>query len=191
MKKVLPAITLLTMAAITLPAHAVRLGANVGYTSGNYEEDDTNSDLDADTLDVGFVLDTAKPNRVFGYRLNVNYVDGEIDDDVDVSGLYVNNTFGFRISETSSYRFWVGPTVAVYAVEIDSDLGDADGYGFGLGGAVGVDLVLDAPVDVGFELGLRGIDFVLDSDDDEEFFDDDDIEYDGTEFYLKANLFFK
>lgn len=187
------AISLLALA----PANAIRFGANLGVTNGDYESHDINGDVEADTIDFGFVLDTTKAGRLFGYRLNINYLQGEIDDDVngasDADGLYVNNIFGFRLHEDAISRVWIGPSIFVANVNIDLPGDNADGIGYGIGGSVGIDFKTNSNMDIGFEAGLRTADYHIDTDSDnnnDSIFDLSTFDYDGREIYAKINILF-
>lgn len=183
--------------AFALPAAAIGLGGNIGVTTGGYETDSfaNDFDVDGDSVDFGFVLDTSKVNKLFGYRLNVNYLTGEVDDDfgnsLDVEGLYANNVFSFTIIENTDIRFWAGPSVALSLLELETSTGDEDGVGFAFGGSVGLDFRTKNNLDIGLEAGVRRAAFAFDLNDDEDFDDGTDLEYEGTEVYGKVNFIFR
>lgn len=171
-------------------AHAVKLGANVGLTDGDAEIDNSFSDdVDIETTEFGFTLDTRRPNRVFAYRLHANLVDGEIDSFVNARGLNVTNTFGFQLNgaSNSSVAVWLGPSISLgrLDVEFESQFGDAsdDGTFFSVGPTVGVDVISRTGTPTfAFELGYRLGVLV---------FDDDTFEdLDTSEFLIRAGVLF-
>lgn len=171
-------------------AHAVKLGANVGLTAGDADFDgNTGDDIDYETTEFGFTLDTRRPSRVFAYRLHANLVDGEIDSAVNARGLNVTNTFAFQLNTASdsSAAVWLGPSISLgrLDVEFESNFGDAsdDGTFVSIGPTVGVDIVSRTGTPTfAFELGYRLGVLV---------FDDDTFEdLDTSEFLIRAAVLF-
>lgn len=175
-----------------LPSQAARFGGNIGLSDNDYDSDEGDS-ADSSAYDVGLVFDTGKPGRVFAYRLNLNYIDGEIDDSrlgtIDLKGIYINNSFTFAIRENETRRIWLGPNV--YFADIDYELNgdDEDGVAFGYGIVAGIDFMHASDVSFGLEAGLRKGIHLIDSGNSPEF-NFEDYEYDGRELYVKLNVFF-
>lgn len=123
-------------------AFAVGFGVFADFSSGSGEAEwDGGSewDIDSDMVAGGFVLDTAPSNEsTFNYRLNIGLADQTLEDDygedLDATGFYVENIFGFALIKKENFRWWLGPLVRigyysgeaeieglVYEAEIDFD----------------------------------------------------------------------
>jgi hypothetical protein len=91
-------------------------------------------DFSSNDLNVGFTLDTAVArDRLFNYRLNLNYVRAWIDPDgvpglspnaeTTSDGVDVENFFGFGVVRRPGLRWWVGPSVRISlarAISVDA-----------------------------------------------------------------------
>ena len=128
----LPRLALLA-ALLLLPSAswALGLGANLGYSyrTGTLGGNDValgsfidypDLDFSSSDLNVGFTLDTAVArDRLFNYRLNLNYVHGWIDPktvpglspnaETRSDGLDLENVFGFGVIRRPDLRWWIGP----------------------------------------------------------------------------------
>lgn len=160
---------------------ALGLGLNLGYAYriGTLGAEDTalstnNSypdlDFSSNDLNVGLTLDTAVArDRLFNYRLNVDYVRGWIDPDT-VPGLSPNaettsdgvdleNIFGFGVVRRPDLRWWVGPSLRIsIARALSVDSGAAQYFAsplvnVGAGIVTGVNLHRGRHVSAGMTLG--------------------------------------
>lgn len=99
-------------------AEAFSIGPYVEIStgSGSLEWDISGEkfDIDMDTAAIGFTLDTAAIAPVFlNYRLNVGFEGKELEDEfntsLDLTGITVDNIFGFTITQSPYFRWWFGP----------------------------------------------------------------------------------
>lgn len=121
-------------------------------------------DVGVGTAAVGFVLDTAPIGpAVFNYRLNVGFEGQVLEEDdnednaLEMSGVTVENIFGFAVVRKPTLRWWVGPLVrfGYYAGETDDYIAPDPGVGpltfsryrteaelfeFGVGAATGLNI---------------------------------------------------
>ncbi|MBE0501952.1 MAG: hypothetical protein IBX47_10970 [Desulfuromonadales bacterium] len=154
-------------------AFAVKFGAFLDVSGGSGEaewESDWNAwDIDARTAAVGFVFDTvAADNRVFNYRMNIGIANQVLEDDygaeLDTTGFYVENIFGFALIKKADFCWWVGPLVRVgfYSGESENSLSDIDidYFELGIGAVTGLNLDVGRSIlspSVGFRVsGLAG-----------------------------------
>ena len=118
-------LSLLLMLATT-PTLASGFGAFVeGISgSGDVEIDWDNSgnqppfDNDFSGGHFGFILDTnLARDSVFNYRLNVGLGALDAEDDfgtaLELGGVTVDNTFGFGVVRSKSFRLWIGPQIRI------------------------------------------------------------------------------
>ena len=137
-------------------AFAIGLGAFLDYSSGSgeaeWDSDYNEWDIDAKTFAGGFVLDTAPTNEsFFNYRLNLGIANQVLEDDfgveLDSTGIYAENIFGFAIIQKNDFRWWIGPLVRVgyYSGETDTNTDssgtqdiDIDYAELGVGGVTGL-----------------------------------------------------
>lgn len=149
MKKLPLMFCVLSLLFFNSSALAVGLGGFLDYSTGSgeaeWDSDIDEWDIDADTFAGGFVLDTAPTNEsYFNYRLNLGIANQTLEDDygdeLDSTGLYVENIFGFAIVQKETFRWWAGPLVRIgfYSGEIDEVDIDVDYFEFGLGGVTGL-----------------------------------------------------
>ena len=107
----LPRLALLAALLLLLGGNDVALGSFIDYPDLDFSSSD---------LNVGFTLDTAVArDRLFNYRLNLNYVHGWIDPktvpglspnaETRSDGLDLENVFGFGVIRRPDLRWWIGP----------------------------------------------------------------------------------
>ncbi|MCI5158972.1 MAG: hypothetical protein D3906_11175, partial [Candidatus Electrothrix sp. AUS1_2] len=89
---------------------------DISTGSGSLEWDISGEefDMDMNTAAIGFTLDTAALAPVFfNYRLNVGFEGKELEDEfntaLDLTGITVENIFGFAITQSPYFRWWIGP----------------------------------------------------------------------------------
>lgn len=131
-----------------LPAAAAGVGAYAEFAtgSGDFEYDfSPEFDVDAESAGVGFVFDTNLSGpQVFNYRLNVGYERLDLEDDfnttLELDGLVIDNTFGFALASSPTFRWWLGPQVriAFYNGETDNGFEEIDLAAFGVGAVTGM-----------------------------------------------------
>ena len=150
-------------------------------------------EFDADYRGFGFVLDTnVASNRVFNYRLNLGFkqVDFEyMDIDVDMSGISIENTFGFSVFSNKALRIWIGPQINLNFLSGDDNWGD-DYWttGLGLGIVSGINIHAGPVVSICFDLGWR---HNKNWGDYEEGNDDYDLTIDGNEIFTTISILFR
>jgi hypothetical protein len=147
-----------------LPATAAGIGgyAEFGTGSGDFEYDfSPEFDVDARSAGFGFVFDSnlAGP-RIFNYRLNIGYERLELEDDfsttLDLDGLVIDNTFGFALAGSPTFRWWLGPQVRIgfYNGETDDGFEEVDLAAFGIGAVTGMNF-MTGNVCMSVSLGAR------------------------------------
>ena len=120
-------------------------------------------------------------DRLFNYRLNVGYdkLDVEGDDwndtTLELGGLVIDNTFGFGVLRTETFRLWLGPQVRLgfYGGETDNSGTKLEAalFAFGLAPVVGANWNLGDSFTLSLVAGYRfmgfagGVDLSDDSDD--------------------------
>lgn len=147
----------------------VSVGDSGSYTQ-NYDNDlipDQEIDIDyKPSAGVGIAFDTnLGRDRVFNYRLGLEYMKREIDaeDGVSCSGdcdfgarLNMVHTFGFALLKTETVRLWMGPRINI-AYEWDS--GDngyvRENFELGVAPALGINVNLGRLVTLGADLDYR------------------------------------
>lgn len=199
---------LLSLLLAAPPARAVGLGLYGGGGGGSMTwtidpDDGSDFDEDADTSHgtFGFVLDTAvSTNSVFNYRLNVGadrFV-SEFDDfgpdDWELSGIVIDNAFGFAIVRNRAVRLWVGPQLRIAWYEGHpegrEDDEDIQVAAFGLGPVLGLNLNLGPVVTLALDGGFRWVGYGGEWDDDAT---DWTADLSGTEgmVFLNASVLFR
>lgn len=129
-------------------AFAIGIGPFLDISGGSgeseWESDYDSWDVDTSTGAIGFVLDTAPTNeRTFNYRLNVGIANQVMKDDfgdeLDSTGIYIENIFGFAFLKNENFRWWAGPLIRLgyYSGEVDNSNIDIDYAEFGIGAVTG------------------------------------------------------
>lgn len=151
-------------------AHAIGTGVyfSGGGGSGTFEWDDEDESFDSDqkSLGVGFVMDTAVRNQSpFNYRLQIGYealdLKDEFDTTLEMGGVVFDNTFGFAMVQTPTFRLWGGPQIRLgyFSGETDKKrLGEAisvDLAAVGVGLALGANFGISQNFALGATLGVR------------------------------------
>lgn len=162
-------------------AWALGLGVNLGYAyrTGSLSAEDVSPppdvsypdlDFSSNDLNVGFTLDTAVArDRLFNYRLNLDYERGWIDPDTvpglspnaetTSDGVNIENIFGFGVVRRPDLRWWIGPSVRISLARARSvDAGAAQYYeqpliAVGAGIVTGVNLHRGRRMSAGMTLG--------------------------------------
>ena len=122
----------LLLTAGSAPAWAIRQGISleVGGGSGDAEWDADVNDwaIDSRSFAIGYVMDSApEPTQLFNYRLKAGLIwqDLESDDkdrlNLDSTGIFIENIFGFALLRNDDYRWWLGPSVRVGLFSGDDD----------------------------------------------------------------------
>jgi hypothetical protein len=167
---------LLTTTAVSQPLAAgvgIYIPAHSGSGEWDFEDSgcdwsgcyDFDYEVDVDTFNIGFgfVMDTAPADdRVFNYRLGIGIEKFEADlpwsTELDMTGLAINNTFGFKLfrSREGLVRVWLGPRIRVglYYGNYDGDWFDDEADAFGA--EFGVAPVLGANFNIGRVITLAG-----------------------------------
>ncbi|HEY6007865.1 MAG TPA: hypothetical protein VIU40_06030 [Geobacteraceae bacterium] len=184
-------------------ASAVGVGGylELGGGSGEFEFSDiSNSEFDVDASygGLGFVLDTSPGGTgVFSYRLNVGFEGltldpDDFDDNIELGGFVIDNTFAFAVVRAPAVRVWVGPQIrlAYYSGETENSNLDTDLGAFGIGLAAGANIYPNpqgrfalAP-----SLGFRRVGYAGEMDDG--FGGTDDLEGYTNLFYLNLAVLF-
>ena len=157
---------LIALLAAPTTVLAVGFGANFtyGYRTGTLGDvDDFFPDIDwtSNDISVGFTLDTAvASDRVFNYRMNLNYEHGIVEfndsgDTVGSNGMAMDHIFGFGIIRTRSMRFWLGPAIRIAVAGIDDKGVDAIEADFGVGGVMGLNLHMGDAMSAGMTFGYQ------------------------------------
>jgi hypothetical protein len=165
----------IAMFAVTFCAFSSAEAAGIGffYSQGEKTSDWT-SDWSMTTAarlsskmehkDFGLVFDTnLAKDRLFNYRLEFGKAEADIKPFFDsappsnmkVEGLVMNHDFGFGARVAPFLRIWLGPEIRITWMDgvLASDpLQDLDLFGFGVGGAVGLNFNLPGSV----TLGIKG-----------------------------------
>lgn len=133
---------------VSSSAFALSLGGYAQFEggSGTVEPDEGDSiDFTSSAWGVGFTLDTDPMTKdLWCYRLNVGYqgltfdMDEPIDDTLDMTGWFLDNTFAFTIANDGMMRYWAGPVIRLSSMEDDEEGGDVTLGGFGIGVAAGL-----------------------------------------------------
>jgi hypothetical protein len=154
---------------LTTNVFAVAVGPYVDLSkgSGEFEWDGASNtfDIDASSAAVGFVLDTAPTNEgVFNYRLNVGVARQDLDFDVfsvgttyELTGLAIENVFGFALVREPGLRWWVGPLIDVgfYGGESEDGSTDVGVFELGIGAATGMNFRAGSNVIIAPSIGFR------------------------------------
>jgi hypothetical protein len=105
---------------------------------------------------VGLSWDTTvAEDRLFNYRMNLGYEWFELDESYGArekfSGVFLENTFGFRLFANEGMRLWWGPqtVMGIYDAEI----------GFGLGLSLGANLHVSETSTIGITFGARSMEY--------------------------------
>ena len=161
--------TFLMTTPIVTDSMAFGLGAFYSYGSGDSDVDidddySTKEEFDDERTGFGFVLDTTvATDRLFNYRLNIGYkqVDLEYHNcELDLSGISIENTFGFGVFRNKALRIWLGPQINLSYLTGDGNWGQADvddvwTVGCGLGVVSGINIHAGPVVSICFDLGWR------------------------------------
>jgi hypothetical protein len=145
---------------------AVAMGPYIDLSSGSgdfeYDYSVTTSDIDTGAFAIGFALDTAPTDEnSFNYRLNVGLSRENIEDSsgytFELSGLQVENVFGFSLMRKDDFRWWMGPSVGIgfYGGESEDGAADVNLTQFSLGGATGLNFKINENVIIAPSLGFR------------------------------------
>jgi hypothetical protein len=179
---------------------AMGLGLYIEGSGGSLDDWEVDTpfgdiDLDGDSEKgiLGFVLDTAvAKDTLFNYRLNLG-IGGfvadfdQIDEDLEMGGVVLDNTFGFGVVRTDTVRLWLGPQIriAYYTGEFeDSDFG-MDIVEVGLAPVLGLNLHVGQTVTFSFSAGYRISGYAGEDD------DSNDVEGTGEEFFGNIGLIFR
>jgi hypothetical protein len=168
MKKLIAVAGLVMFLSIAMVSDVKALGlgfyGSIGGGSGEAELESDGPgntsfdfDVDNDHASFGFVLDTAvAKDTLFNYRLSLGYEQttstDEWGDDLDLSGLVIDNDFGFGVVRNEKVRLWVGPEVRLSFLSGDLPTHDVTAFGFGIGPVVGLNLNLGDVAALGFKL---------------------------------------
>ncbi|WPD23516.1 MAG: hypothetical protein Q3M24_07370 [Candidatus Electrothrix aestuarii] len=155
-------------------AEAISMGPYIDLSTGTgsleWQYTGDEFDIDMNTIAVGFVLDTAALSpSFFNYRLNIGFEGRELEADdnstLDLSGIVVENIFGFSLTQTPYYRWWVGPLLHFSAHSGDSDtVYDEYGYPYeyeydfvqyGVGVVTGVNFMVNPYMTFSGSIGFR------------------------------------
>lgn len=159
-------LTVLCFCLLTTNVFAVAVGPYLDLSkgSGDFEWDaaPNNIDIDVRSGAVGVVIDTAPTNEsVFNYRLNVGIARQDIEDNFgttfELTGLAVENVFGFALVREPGLRWWLGPLVDLGFYGGESKVGDVDvqAFEFGIGAATGMNFRAGRNVIIAPSIGFR------------------------------------
>jgi hypothetical protein len=164
----------------------VYITGTYGMMKWNYEPDSAGSvqvpfDSDITKIGLGLIFDTnVSKDRLFNYRLNLgldyislnynrraktnNYYESyniptELKDR-NCLGFHANNTFGFGLYRSESYRIWVGPQVGFGFYYDDKDKSNITkspfwNYYAMAGIAAGINMHMSESVSLAFDCGFR------------------------------------
>ncbi|MDH5324932.1 MAG: hypothetical protein OEZ68_16060 [Gammaproteobacteria bacterium] len=138
---------------IPVSGFSLGLGMTVGSGTEDWEDtwglgNDYNHSGDRELSHFGFVIDSAvAKTTIFNYRLSIVSEDNNVVDDGDglyMSGMALNNDFGFAVVRKRAFRMWVGPRVKLAVYDDLERVGSPNGVdtygsvtGFGIGPVVG------------------------------------------------------
>ncbi|MCD6525775.1 MAG: hypothetical protein J7K75_02130 [Desulfuromonas sp.] len=132
MKKIVFMLLVSSALFLNSTAFAAGIGAfidvSVGSGEAEWDSDYDSWDIDSSMVAGGLVFDTALTNEnPFNYRFNIGIAHQELEDDydeeLDSTGIYVENIFGFALMMNEDFRWWAGPLVRIgyYSGESDMD----------------------------------------------------------------------
>jgi hypothetical protein len=149
-------------------AGATGWGANFtyGHRSGDLSSGDIGLDVDwkSNDFSAGFTLDTAvAKNKLFNYRMNLNYERAIIDldfnglklSDIKSNGLAMDHIFGFGIVRNRSMRLWLGPAVRIAVSGVSQGLVNAIQGDVGVGAIAGLNIHLGDVATAGVTVGYQ------------------------------------
>lgn len=151
LKKLLVVAALVLLAA---PAYAGGLGLFIsgGERDAEWDGDYTNIESEGTHRDFGFTVDSnLATDRLFNYRLDFGRAEWEIDNfnnqgvEADIDGLVMSHDFGFGGQIAPMVRLWFGPEIRFTLLDGELEgvnARDIDLFGYGFGGAVGVNVNL-------------------------------------------------
>jgi hypothetical protein len=185
-------------------AFAVQFGVGMGVQGGVAQGVDEDEDWEfrRSGAEIGFLLDTSRPDSVFNYRLLVSYAAGESDEfefngqrilgdyTEDFSELSLTNTFRFDLIRGNA-SFWVGPSIYLASVQYEDQDGEDVGSGasLGFGPSLGLDLLVGVRTKLCLEAGYR---YAVTALDDEGFEDngDDEFAFETSDLLLRFGVLF-
>lgn len=163
---------LLALGSILLmvPSTASAVGYGMNFTYGHRmgdlsDVDDFINDLEWTSNDFafGFTLDTAvAKDKVFNYRMNLNYERGIIDlkiaglgsaDDQKSNGMAMDHIFAFGVVRNDNMRLWVGPAIRLSVSGIDQSGYNGIEADFGFGAIAGVNIHMSDLISAGLTFG--------------------------------------
>ena len=157
-------ITLLVL-AVPMAVSGEGLGVYVPFSLYSHSSVDTN-DVKADydpSLGLGLMYDTnVGENKLFNYRLGVEYMKVGVDNvqgvpsDQSNNRFDIVNTLGFGIVRNEHIRLWIGPRINV---AWNSGIGGVDNSGsaleIGLAPAAGINIELNRDIVLGLDIDYR------------------------------------
>jgi len=151
---------------LAVPVYAGGLGLffSGAELDAEWDGDYTNVESEGEHRDFGFVVDSnLATDRLFNYRFEFGRAEWSFDNfngqvaDGEVDGLVMNHDFGFGGMVAPSVRLWFGPEVRLTLLDGEVDgliSGDIDLFGYGVGGAVGVNVSLPGRLTLAAKTGF-------------------------------------
>jgi hypothetical protein len=202
-------LTVVIFAFMMNSAQAIGLGLygtwQVGPTDWEFDDTDDSGfifDYSGDTSRVGggFVLDTAvAKDKLFNYRLNIGVETfvSDLDElavEMDLSGVAIDNTFGFGVMRGDTVRLWLGPRLRLgfFDGDVQPEIApNTDIYllEVGLGGVFGANFNIGSTVTLGLTTGYMysGYGGIVEGVSDE----DVTLTGDGGRVFLSGVLIFR
>jgi len=151
---------------LAAPVYAGGLGLffSGGERNAEWDGDYSNVEVEGRHRDFGFSVDSnLATDRLFNYRLEFGRAEWSFDEfsgvsvGGDVDGLVMNHDFGFGGMVAPSVRLWFGPEIRLTLLDGDLDgvaARDIDLFGYGVGGAIGVNVNLPGRMTVAAKTGF-------------------------------------
>ena len=158
-------LVMLLVLAVPVAVSAEGLGVYVPfslYSNSSVDTNDVKADYDP-SLGLGLMYDTnVGENKLFNYRLGLEYMRVGVDNvqgvpsDQSNNRFDIVNTFGFGIVRSENMRLWIGPRINV---AWNSGIGGVNNSGsaleIGVAPAVGVNVELSRDFVLGLDIDYR------------------------------------
>mgnify|MGYP001435639710 CR=1 FL=1 len=165
-KLIKPSMILIFLLLMAAQAHAGGIGLFLsgGEVDAEWDGDYTNIESEGTHRDFGFTVDSnLNTEKLFNYRLELGRAEWEPGNfnnrgvEADIDGLVMNHDFGFGSMIAPSVRLWFGPEIRLTLLEGELEgvnARDIDLFGYGFGGAVGVNFSLPGRLTLAAKTGF-------------------------------------
>jgi len=205
MKMLQPLAVALLMLLLAAPVYAGGLGLFVSGAErdAEWDGDYTNTEFEGVHRDFGFTVDSnLATDRLFNYRFEFGRAEWSFDDfngiqgvGGEVDGLVMNHDFGFGGMVAPNVRLWFGPEIRMTLLDGELDnvpTRDIDLFGYGFGGALGVNVNLPGRLTVAAKSGFVMMRYLGDGPNwDGLSWRNSDYDIDEDLVYLGLSIFFR